>query len=71
LAIQRPIARVPIGVFILKNRAISPLQRWFIESALEVANSLAKESAFAMSVHGPNAIDEMCQQCRLAGELRT
>jgi hypothetical protein len=36
------LARVPVGIVTLKNRAIGPVARLFIENAREMARSLAK-----------------------------
>jgi DNA-binding transcriptional LysR family regulator len=43
LPIQLPIARVPIGIFNLTNRTLSPVARLFFEHAREVAKPLVKE----------------------------
>jgi DNA-binding transcriptional LysR family regulator len=42
LPVELPIARVPNGIVTLKNRALSPTARLFIEHAREVAKPLAK-----------------------------
>jgi DNA-binding transcriptional LysR family regulator len=42
LPIELPIASGPIGIVTLKNRALSPVAQLFIETAREVAKSLAK-----------------------------
>lgn len=42
LPVELPKVRVPIGIFTLKNRTLSPVARLFIDSAREVAKPLAK-----------------------------
>jgi DNA-binding transcriptional LysR family regulator len=42
LPVELPTARVPNGIFTLKNRTLSPVARLFIEHAREVAKPLAK-----------------------------
>jgi DNA-binding transcriptional LysR family regulator len=42
LSVELPIARVPNGIFTLKNRTLSPVARLFIEHARKVAKPLAK-----------------------------
>jgi DNA-binding transcriptional LysR family regulator len=50
LPVELPMARVPNGIFTLKNRTLSPTARLFIEHAREVAKPLAKrERVAAMS----------------------
>jgi DNA-binding transcriptional LysR family regulator len=43
LSIELPSTRQPIGLFTLKNRALSPLAQLFIDCAREVAKPLAKK----------------------------
>jgi DNA-binding transcriptional LysR family regulator len=40
--VELPMARMPIGIIVLKNRAISPVARLVIECAREVAKPLTK-----------------------------
>jgi DNA-binding transcriptional LysR family regulator len=42
LPVELPMARVPNGIITLKNRALSPVARLFIEHAREVARTRAK-----------------------------
>lgn len=42
LPIELPLARVPVGIFTLKNRTVGPVAQLFIEHAREVARPLAK-----------------------------
>jgi hypothetical protein len=42
LPVELPLAHDPIGIFILKNRALSPVAQLFIKHAREVAKPLAK-----------------------------
>jgi DNA-binding transcriptional LysR family regulator len=42
LPIELPMACLPVGIVILKNRTLSPVARLFIEQAHEVAKPLAK-----------------------------
>lgn len=44
LPVALPLADVPVGVVILKNRTLSPTARLFIEHAREVAKPLVKQS---------------------------
>jgi DNA-binding transcriptional LysR family regulator len=43
LSIELPSTRQPVGLFTLKNRALSPLAQLFIDCAREVAKPLAKK----------------------------
>jgi hypothetical protein len=42
LPVELPTARVPIGIFTLKNRSLNPVAQLFIDHAREVAKPLAK-----------------------------
>jgi DNA-binding transcriptional LysR family regulator len=42
LPIELPIVSGPIGILVLKNRAINPAAQLFIETGREVAKPLAK-----------------------------
>ena len=42
LPVELPIARVPNGIFTLKNRTLNPTAQLFIETAREVAKQRAK-----------------------------
>lgn len=44
LPVNQSLGHVPVGIVLLKNRAISPLTRLFIDSCREVAKQLAKKS---------------------------
>ena len=44
LPVELPIGPVPIGIFTLKNRSLSPAAQLFIEHAREVAKPLAKKN---------------------------
>ena len=43
LPVELSTARIPIGIFTLKNRSLNPVAQLFIEHAREVAKSLAKQ----------------------------
>jgi DNA-binding transcriptional LysR family regulator len=43
LPVELPVARLPVGIVTLKNRALGPVAKLFIEHAREVAKSLAKK----------------------------
>ena len=43
LPVALPLAPVPIGVFSLKNRTLSPVEQLFIEHARDVAKQLARK----------------------------
>jgi DNA-binding transcriptional LysR family regulator len=43
LPVELPMARRPNGIVTLKNRALSPVARIFIDCAREVAKPLAKQ----------------------------
>ena len=43
LPVELPMARVPVGILTLKNRALGPVAKLFIEHAREVAKSLVKK----------------------------
>ena len=43
LPVELPFARVPNGIFTLKNRTLNPVAQLFIEYAREVAKPLAKQ----------------------------
>jgi DNA-binding transcriptional LysR family regulator len=43
LPVELPMARMPVGIVTLKNRALGPVAKLFIEHAREVAKSLAKK----------------------------
>jgi DNA-binding transcriptional LysR family regulator len=43
LPVELPIARVPNGIFTLKNRTLSPIAQLFTETAREVAKHLSKQ----------------------------
>ena len=45
LPVELPATRRPTGVLTLKNRTLSPVARLFIESAREIAQSLAKRKS--------------------------
>ena len=42
LPVELPLARVPVGIVILKDRTLSPVAQLFIDNAREVAKSLAR-----------------------------
>lgn len=44
LPIELPVARAPVGIVTLKNRALNPVAQLFIDSAREVAKPLAKRN---------------------------
>jgi DNA-binding transcriptional LysR family regulator len=43
LPVELPMTRVPNGIVTLKNRALSPAAQLFIDTAREIAKSLAKK----------------------------
>jgi hypothetical protein len=45
LPVKLPIAGVPMGIFTLSNRTLSPVAQLFIEHAREVAKPLAKRKS--------------------------
>jgi hypothetical protein len=42
LPVELPLARVPVRIVTLKNRALNPIAKLFIQHAHEVAKRLAK-----------------------------
>ena len=42
LPVALAVPRVPVGIFTLKNRTLSPVERLFIDCAREAAKPLAK-----------------------------
>jgi len=53
LPVELPIARLPIGIVILKNRTLSPVAQLFIDSARDVAKTYAARSRSVSEAAAP------------------